>query len=233
MMIPILQTTELSKTYGAGATAVEALKPVSLTVAAGEAVAIVGASGSGKSTLLHLLAGLDAPSHGRVSLAGADLYALSEDERACFRRRKIGFIFQFFNLIPVLSAEENIELPLLLDGREVNRTFIDNLLRHLRLAERRHHLPDALSGGQQQRVAIGRALATKPAVIFADEPTGNLDSQTAADVLKLLRASVARYGQTLIMVTHDPQVAAYANRVITIQDGEVIDDRTTNRRKLQ
>ena len=232
-MIPILQTTELSKTYGAGATAVEALKPVSLTVAAGEAVAIVGASGSGKSTLLHLLAGLDAPSYGRVSLAGADLYALSEDERARFRRRKIGFIFQSFNLIPVLSAEENIELPLLLDGREVNRTFIDNLLRHLRLPERRHHLPDALSGGQQQRVAIGRALATKPAVIFADEPTGNLDSQTAADVLRLLRASVARYGQTLIMVTHDPQVAAYANRVITIQDGEVIDDRTTNRRKLQ
>ena len=226
----ILQTEKLSKTYGRAETSVEALRPTDLTIGKGEVVAIVGASGSGKSTLLHLLAGLDQPSTGRVLVAGVDLYALSEDDRARFRRRQIGFIFQFFNLIPVLSTEENLELPLLLDGRPVEQAYVKELLRHLRLDERRHHLPDALSGGQQQRVAIGRALVNKPSVIFADEPTGNLDSQTASEVLDLLRASVQRYEQTLVMVTHDPQVAAYAERVITLQDGRIVSDRRNGHR---
>lgn len=224
-MKTILQTENLSKTYGNASTSVEALRSTNLVIGEGEAVAIVGTSGSGKSTLLHLLAGLDRPSGGRVFVGGVDLFALSEDERARFRRRQIGFIFQFFNLIPVLSAEENLSLPVLLDGYQVDQVYVEELLRHLRLDERRHHLPDALSGGQQQRVAIGRALVNKPAVIFADEPTGNLDSQTATEVLDLLRASVQRYGQTLVMVTHDPQVAAYAERVITLQDGQIVSDR--------
>ncbi len=223
-MTAILETRALSKTYGSGPTAVEALKPTDFTVARGECVAIVGPSGSGKSTLLHLLAGLDRPSGGQVRLAGAEIYALDDEALAIFRRRNVGFIFQFFNLIPVLSAEENVALPLLLDGREADAGHVAELLATLGIAERRHHLPDALSGGQQQRVAIARALANKPAVIFADEPTGNLDTETADEVLRTLKASVRKYDQTLVVVTHDPQVAAYADRVVTLRNGYVVSD---------
>ncbi|HSJ56148.1 MAG TPA: ABC transporter ATP-binding protein [Anaerolineae bacterium] len=223
-MAPSLSTSALSKTYGTGPAAVHALKPTDLTVRRGECLAIVGPSGSGKSTLLHLLAGLDRPSSGQVHVDGTDLYRLADDDLAIFRRRHIGFVFQFFNLIPVLSAEENITLPLLLDGRQADAALVDELLDTLGLAARRHHLPDALSGGQQQRVAIGRALVTHPAVVFADEPTGNLDTEAAGEVLELLTSAAHRYGQTVVIVTHDPHVAAHAGRVITLRDGQIVSD---------
>ena len=217
----ILITENLSKTYGSGPTAVKALKPASIRVEAGEFVAVAGASGSGKSTLLHLLGGLESPSGGRVILDGSDLYSLKEEELAVLRRRKIGFVFQFYNLIPVLTAEENITLPLILDNKPVDRGYIDELIHLLGLEQRHRHLPGALSGGQQQRVSIARALSNKPSIILADEPTGNLDNKSSREVLSLLRLSVQKFRQTLLMVTHDTQVAAVADRIIKVEDGVV------------
>lgn len=218
----ILQTIALSKTYGSGSTAIHALKSIDITINKGEFVALVGPSGSGKSTLLHLLGGLDKPTSGKVIISGKNIFSLSENELSIFRRRKIGFIFQFYNLIPVLSAEENIILPLLLDNKTVDQNYIEELLKTLGLKNRRNHLPNALSGGEQQRVAIARALANKPLIIFADEPTGNLDIRTGDEVLNLMSISIKKYNQTLIMITHSPDVAAKANRTIAIQDGIII-----------
>ncbi len=218
----ILQAHSLSKSYGGGETRVEALRATDLAVASGEFLAIVGPSGSGKSTLLHLLAGLDRPTTGTVWIDGQDLYALNDTQRSILRRRRIGFIFQFYNLVPVLSAEENVALPLLLDGRAAEAGYMEDLLGWLGLQERRRHLPGALSGGQQQRVAIARALVNRPAVILADEPTGNLDQASARQVLELLQGSVRRYGQALVMVTHDQKAASYADRIVTIEDGRIV-----------
>jgi putative ABC transport system ATP-binding protein len=220
----ILKTTNLTKTYGVGETKVEALKNIDISVKQGEFVAIVGASGSGKSTMLHLLGGLDRPSEGKVMIDGKDIYELSEKELSVFRRRKIGFIFQFYNLIPVLTAEENITLPLLLDNKNVDQEYIKELLELLGLKDRKNHLPNELSGGQQQRVSIGRALSYKPSIILADEPTGNLDSKNSRDVMELLTFSVRKYHQTLILITHDLDIAAQADRVITIEDGAIVKD---------
>jgi putative ABC transport system ATP-binding protein len=215
----ILETKNLWKTYGSGATRVDALKDADLRVQEGEFVAIVGPSGSGKSTLLHLAGGLDAPTSGSVHIGTQDVYAMSETQRARFRRRHIGFVFQFYNLIPVLTAWENITLPLLLDGREIDEERIRELMDHLGLTERSRHMPNELSGGQQQRVSIGRALAAQPSIILADEPTGNLDSATGREILDILRLSVRAFNQTLIMITHDLDAAAEADRVISIEDG--------------
>lgn len=217
----ILTTENLSKTYGKGETKVEALKNVSLSVAKGEFVCIVGPSGSGKSTLLNLLGGLDTPTSGKVFIDGKDIFSMSENHLSVFRRRHIGFVFQTYNLVPELSVEENISLPLLLDHRKPDKEDIDELLNVLGLADRRNHLPNQLSGGQQQRVAIGRALATRPAIILADEPTGNLDTKNSRDVINLLKLSVDRYHQTLIMITHNHSFAASADRVLYVEDGVV------------
>lgn len=217
----ILRIDQLSKTYGAGETRVEALKEATFSVARGEFVSIVGESGAGKSTLLHLIGGLDTPTAGRVIINGLDIYTLPEEELAVFRRRSIGFIFQAYNLVPELNVEENIVLPLLLDYKKPDRRFIDELLSVLGLMDRKHHLPGQLSGGQQQRVAIGRALATKPALILADEPTGNLDSKNSREVMDLLRLSVDRYNQTLLVITHNQNYAALADRVFRVEDGLV------------
>lgn len=221
----VVVTEGLKKTYGSGPTAVEALKETNLTLLQGEFVAIVGASGSGKSTLLHLLGGLDKPSSGSITLEGKNITALSETDLSILRRRKFGFIFQYYNLIPILSAEENIVLPLLLDGKTIDKQHVADLIHWLGLEKRKNHLPGALSGGQQQRVAIARALVYKPSIIFADEPTGNLDKNTTKEVLELLRLSNQKYHQTLVMITHDPNIAAVADRVITLEDGDVISDR--------
>ncbi|MDZ5471334.1 ABC transporter ATP-binding protein [Bacillus sp. 31A1R] len=215
----ILRTVNLTKTYGKGITEVEALKETNISIQKGMFVAIVGASGSGKSTLLHLLGGLENPSSGEVIIEGQSLSQLSEHHLSIYRRRKFGFIFQQFNLIPVLTAEENIVLPILLDNKVVDKEYINELIQFLGLSDRRHHLPNALSGGQQQRVAIARALANKPSIIFADEPTGNLDSKVSLEVLDLLRQSIKKFNQTLIMITHDVEVSKFADRIITIQDG--------------
>ncbi|MGG1312797.1 ABC transporter ATP-binding protein [Cohnella laeviribosi] len=220
----VIEAAGLSKIYGKGSTRVEALRDVSFGVAQGEFVAIVGASGSGKSTLLHLLGGLDRPTSGEVYIDGENLYALKEKERAVFRRRKIGFIFQSFNLIPVLNVEENIQLPLLLDHRQPDKNYIRDLIATLGLDNRRKHLPSELSGGQQQRVAIGRALAYKPAIVLADEPTGNLDSANGREVLELLKLAVRQYHQTVIVISHDMNVAAEADRVLRLQDGRLVSD---------
>lgn len=220
----VIATEGLGKSYGTGGTKVDALKDVSFSIQQGEFVAVVGASGSGKSTLLHLLGGLDKPTAGRVSIDGEDLYGLKEKERAVFRRRKIGFIFQSYNLIPVLNVEENIQLPLLLDHRQPDKAYIDDLIRTLGLNERRKHLPSELSGGQQQRVAIGRALAYRPAIVLADEPTGNLDSANGREVLELLKLAVRQFHQTVIVISHDMNVAAEADRVLRMQDGRLISD---------
>ena len=217
----ILRIDQLSKTYGSGETRVEALKGATFSVARGEFVSIVGESGAGKSTLLHLIGGLDTPTAGRVIINGLDIYTLPEEELAVFRRRNIGFIFQAYNLVPELNVEENIVLPLLLDYKKPDRRFIDELLSVLGLMDRKHHLPGQLSGGQQQRVAIGRALATKPALILADEPTGNLDSKNSREVMDLLRLSVDRYNQTLLVITHNQNYAALADRVFRVEDGLV------------
>lgn len=225
----ILKTIGLSKTYGNGETQVKALSNVDITIGEGEFVAVVGPSGSGKSTLLHLLGGLDRPTSGKVIVDGIDIYGLSEKELSIFRRRKIGFIFQFYNLIPVLSAEENITLPLLLDRKDVDHKYLEELMDILGLRDRKHHYPNQLSGGQQQRVSIGRALAYKPAIIFADEPTGNLDSKSSKEVLELLRLSVQKYNQTLVMITHDLEIASQADRVITIEDGRITGNREVRR----
>jgi putative ABC transport system ATP-binding protein len=220
----VINVDGLSKSYGKGTTQVNALHEVSFSINQGEFVAVVGASGSGKSTLLHMLGGLDKPSSGYVHIDGEDLYALKEKQRAVFRRRKIGFIFQSYNLIPVLNVEENIQLPLLLDHRQPDKAYINDLIQTLGLSDRRKHLPSELSGGQQQRVAIGRALAYRPAIILADEPTGNLDSANGREVLELLKLAVRQYHQTVIVISHDMNVASEADRVINLQDGMLVND---------
>jgi len=221
----MLITSGLAKTYGMNETAVKALKPTDLEIKEGEFVAIVGPSGSGKSTLLHLLAGLDKPSAGKVFINEQDIYELSENELSRYRRQNVGFIFQAFNLIPILSAEENIKLPVLMDGKKVDEGYIDEIMDVLDIKERRKHLPGELSGGQQQRVSIARALANKPSIIFADEPTGNLDSKNSKEVLQLLKSTIEKYNQTLIMITHDSSIAQMADRIITITDGMIIEDK--------
>jgi putative ABC transport system ATP-binding protein len=216
-----IRTENLWKSYGDGETRVDALRGADLTVEEGEFIAVLGPSGSGKSTLLHLLGGLDQPSQGRVLVDGHDIYQLDEVRRSRFRRRKVGFIFQFYNLVPVLTAEENIALPMLLDGGRVDPEVMDNLLGVLGLTDRRGHMPNELSGGQQQRVSIGRALICRPDIILADEPTGNLDRTTGREIIDLLRLSVRRYRQTVVMITHDHDAASEADRVILIEDGVV------------
>lgn len=220
----ILKVSGLTKIYGKGENSVEALKDANLSINEGEFVAVIGASGSGKSTMLHLLGGLDIPTSGKVMIKGEDLYGLKEEKRALFRRRHIGFVFQAFNLMPVLTVEENIALPMIMDNVEMDKEYLDELLELLNLKERRKHLPSQISGGQQQRVAIGRALAYKPAILFADEPTGNLDSKNSKEVIELLKASAKKYNQTLVIITHDMNIASQAQRVIHIEDGKIIKD---------
>jgi putative ABC transport system ATP-binding protein len=220
----ILKIEGLSKIYGSGEAAVKALDNVSLSVRKGEFVSIVGASGSGKSTLLHIIGGVDRPTSGKVLVDGTDIYALDENRLAIFRRRQVGLIYQFYNLIPVLDVEENITLPLLLDGRKPDKAQLDELLGMLGLADRRKHLPNQLSGGQQQRVSIGRALVSSPAIMLADEPTGNLDSKNSAEIMALLRLSNQKYGQTLILITHDMDTALQADRIIGLEDGHIVRD---------
>lgn len=219
----IIKAESLSKYYGEKNTRVEALKNINLTIKKGEFIAIMGASGSGKSTLLHLLGGIENPSLGKVYIEGIDLYKMDENQRAVFRRRKIGFVFQNFNLLPVLTVEENIILPLLLDKKVVDRDYIDGLLNILKLDKRRDSLPNQLSGGQQQRVAIGRALSYNPSIILADEPTGNLDSETSKEIMDLLKISIKKYNQTLVVITHDINIASQADRIIRIEDGEILE----------
>ncbi|MBR3104564.1 MAG: ABC transporter ATP-binding protein [Lachnospiraceae bacterium] len=219
-----LEVKQLTKIYGVNETRVIALDHVSFSVEKGEFVAIVGTSGSGKSTLLSLLGGVDTPTSGNVFLEGGDVLALKGAKRAEFRRRKIGFIFQEYNLIPVLNVEENIEIPVRLDGIRLKPEQMTKLLIMLNMEERRYHLPEELSGGQKQRVAIGRAYAHKPALILADEPTGNLDHATSVEIMDLLRSSARKFGQTLIVVTHDENIAATADRIITISDGKIVSD---------
>lgn len=220
----ILQVENLTKTYGGGEAEVRALDNVSFSVGKGEFVAIVGPSGSGKSTLLHILGGVDRPTSGRVLIEGTDIYTLNETKLAVFRRRQIGLIYQFYNLIPVLDVEENITLPLLLDERKADRRQLSELLATLNLSDRAKYLPNQLSGGQQQRVSIGRALINNPALMLADEPTGNLDSANRADIVRLLRMSNQKYNQTLILITHDQSIALQADRIISIEDGRIAKD---------
>ena len=220
----ILQIEHLTKTYGSGDTAVRALDDVSFTVAAGEFVAIIGSSGSGKSTLLHMIGGVDRPTSGTVRLNGEDVFQRSDEQLAVFRRREVGLVYQFYNLVPVLDVVENMCLPVLMDGRAVNERRLANMLHVLGLEGREHHLPNQLSGGQQQRVAIGRALMNAPAVVLADEPTGNLDSKNSADIMALLRKSNRELGQTLIVITHDEDIALTADRVIALEDGRIASD---------
>jgi putative ABC transport system ATP-binding protein len=216
--------TALTRTYGSGESAVHALRGVSLEIPAGQFTAVMGPSGSGKSTLMHLLAGLDTPEGGQVHIAGQDITRMSDRELTKLRRRHIGFVFQSFNLLPTLSAQENVVLPLAIAGRRPDGAELDALLERMGLLERRDHRPSELSGGQQQRVAVARALIARPTVLFADEPTGNLDSKAGADVLRLLRDAVDRDGQTTIMVTHDPHAAAIADRVLSLADGRIVSD---------
>ena len=218
----ILQTQGLKKYYGAGDTEVRALDGVDLAVERGEFVAIVGTSGSGKSTLLHMLGGLDRPTAGKVTVDGKDIFALKDEELTIFRRRKIGFVFQSYNLVPVLSVWENIVLPIQLDGRAVDEAFIQEVVATLGLEKKLQSLPSQLSGGQQQRVAIARALATKPAILLADEPTGNLDSKTSQDVLGLMKVTSQKFGQTMVMITHNEEIAQLAGRIVRIEDGRIV-----------
>ena len=220
----ILRLDHLTKVYGSGDTAVRALDNVSLTVEAGEFVAIVGSSGSGKSTMLHMIGGVDRPTSGSVYLNGQDVFARSDEQLAVFRRREVGLVYQFYNLVPVLDVVENMTLPVLLDSRPVNQKRLENMLHVLGLEGREHHLPNQLSGGQQQRVAVGRALMNSPAIVLADEPTGNLDTKNSAEIMALLRKSNAQLGQTLIVITHDEDIALSADRVVTIEDGRVASD---------
>ena len=218
----ILRVSDLKKTYGKGDTAVEALKGINLSVQKGEFIAIVGTSGSGKSTLLHMLGGLDRPTSGSVSIDGKDIFTLKDEELTIFRRRKIGFVFQSFNLVPVLSVYENIVLPIELDGNVPDKEFVDQIIDTLGLTEKRNAYPNQLSGGQKQRVAIARALSSAPQVILADEPTGNLDSKTSQDVLGLLKVIGEKYSQTIIMITHNDEIAQMADRIIRIEDGLIV-----------
>lgn len=220
----ILTIEHLTRVYGTGPTAVTALDDVSFTVDAGEFVVIVGSSGSGKSTLMHLMGGVDRPTSGTVRLQGQDIFARSDEELAVFRRREVGLVYQFYNLIPVLDVVENMTLPVLMDGRAVNEDRLASLIQTLGLTGREHHLPNQLSGGQQQRVSIGRALMNAPAVVLADEPTGNLDSKNSQEIVELLKMSNKKYGQTLVIITHDENIALQAHRVIAIEDGRITRD---------
>ena len=220
----LLRIENLSKTYGRGNTLVKALDNVSFNVEKGEFVAIVGASGSGKSTLLHILGGVDRPTSGKVFVNGKDIYKLNETNLAIFRRREVGLIYQFYNLIPILTAEENITLPILLDRKKIDKTYLKELVTTLDLEERKNHLPNELSGGQQQRVSIGRALMNKPSILLADEPTGNLDRKNSEEIIRLLKLSNEKYNQTIIMITHDHELALHAKRIITIVDGKIEKD---------
>ncbi len=220
----ILRVENLSKTYGKGENQVSALENVSFSVEKGQFVAIIGPSGSGKSTLLHILGGVDRPTSGKVYLEGQDVFAQNEDQLAIFRRRQVGLIYQFYNLIPVLNVTENMTLPVLMDGRKVNQERLEELVNILKLNGREKHLPNQLSGGQQQRVSIGRALMNSPAVVLADEPTGNLDSKNSQEIVELLKLSNKQYGQTLIVITHDESIALQADRIIAIEDGRIVRD---------
>lgn len=219
----ILRTEHLCKTYGDGANQTLAVNDVNISVAQGEFVAVVGSSGSGKSTLIHMLGGVDRPTSGRVIIEDQDIYKLKNDQLAVFRRRQVGLIYQFYNLIPVLDVEENMTLPLELDGRKVDREAVQELAETLGLTRHMHHLPNQLSGGQQQRVAIGRALITRPAILLADEPTGNLDTRASSEIMELLKLSNRKYKQTVIMITHNLELAKQADRILTIKDGVVSD----------
>ena len=221
----ILRVENLCKTYGKNETLVKALDGISFNVNKGEFVAIVGASGSGKSTLLHILGGVDRPTSGKVLVDNKDVFKLNETNLAVFRRRQVGLIYQFYNLIPILNVEENITLPLLLDGKQPDRRYLDELIDTLGLRGRVKHLPNELSGGQQQRVSIGRALMNRPAVLLADEPTGNLDSKASREIIELLKLSNKKYEQTIIMITHDNSLALNADRIITIDDGKIVSDK--------
>ena len=220
----ILKVENLCKTYGKGENTVKAVDDISFSVESGEFVAIIGASGSGKSTLLHLIGGVDRPTSGKVYIDGKDIYTLNDDNLAIFRRRQVGLIYQFYNLIPVLNVVENITLPTKLDGREVNNKRLNELLITLGLERRSFNLPNQLSGGQQQRVSIGRAMMNEPALMLADEPTGNLDSKASDEIISLLRLSNKKYNQTVIIITHDEKIALEADRIITIDDGKIIKD---------
>lgn len=226
----ILRVENLSKSYGKDSTLVEALKNVSFSVNKGEFVAIVGPSGSGKSTLLHILGGVDKPTSGHVYVQGTDVFSLNENNLAIFRRRQVGLIYQFYNLIPILNVRENISLPVLLDGKEPDEKYLNELIETLGLQDRVNHLPNELSGGQQQRVSIGRSLMYHPSLLLADEPTGNLDSKSSHEIMELLELSNRKYGQTIIMITHDENLAMHANRIITIEDGQIIRDEKVNLR---
>lgn len=225
-MMEILRVEHLNKIYGSGDTAVHALDDVSFTVEKGEFVAIVGPSGSGKSTLMHILGGVDSPTSGKVFVNGTEIGTLDETELAIFRRRQIGLIYQFYNLIPVLNIKENITLPLLLDGREVDEKSLSDLVSSLGLTDRLGYLPNQLSGGQQQRVSIGRALITHPALILADEPTGNLDRQNSAEIIELLKMFNRQHSQTLLVITHDENIALQADRILVVEDGRIMRDET-------
>lgn len=225
----ILKVENLSKVYGKGDNQVKALDNVSFGVEKGQFVAIIGPSGSGKSTLLHILGGVDVPTSGKVYMDGQDVYAQNEEQLAVFRRRQVGLIYQFYNLIPVLDVTENITLPVLLDGRKVNKERLEELLDILKLKGREKHLPNQLSGGQQQRVSIGRALMNSPAVVLADEPTGNLDSKNSQEIVDLLKLSNKKYNQTLVVITHDENIALQADRIIAIEDGRITRDEVIRR----
>ena len=218
----ILETKDLRKVYGSGDTEVRALDGVDLTVEKGEFVAVVGTSGSGKSTLLHMLGGLDRPTSGAVLVDGKDIFSLKDEELTIFRRRKIGFVFQSYNLVPVLSVYENIVLPIQLDGGKVDQSYVNQVIEALGLEQKLQNLPSQLSGGQQQRVAIARALVTKPAIILADEPTGNLDSKTSQDVLSLMKVTGQKFSQTMVMITHNEEIAQMADRIVRIEDGRIV-----------
>ena len=224
MKMEILRVEHLCKNYGKGQTLVKALDDVSFKVERGEFVAIIGSSGSGKSTLLHILGGVDRPTSGKVFVDNQDVYKLNENNLAIFRRRQVGLIYQFYNLIPILNVKENITLPILLDGKKPDYNYLDELIKTLGLARRVNHLPNELSGGEQQRVSIGRSLMNRPALLLADEPTGNLDSKNSQEIMELLKLSNKKYKQTIIMITHDHNLALNADRIITLKDGKIISD---------
>ena len=225
----ILRVENLTKVYGKGENEVRALDGVSFSVEKGEFVAVIGPSGSGKSTLLHILGGVDRPTGGKVYMDGKDVYAQNEEQLAIFRRRQVGLIYQFYNLIPVLNVTENITLPVLMDGQKVNQNRLAELMTTLNLTGRENHLPNQLSGGQQQRVSIGRALMNAPAVVLADEPTGNLDSKSSREIVELLKVSNEKYGQTLLVITHDESIALQADRILSIEDGKITRDEVIRR----